>query len=909
MIAYRNISRKGFLFRCLIISVITTFTWCSMGPVPALAQGVLSLPQPGVVLETSIAMQPPVLQGLKVDLQNPLLIDFLIKKGDQPLSPDIKEEQYSQLVHYFLAALTTPQEQMWVNLSPYEDDRIIPDDFAQTQMGQDLLAQDYILKQITAALMYPENQVGKAFWSRIYQRLYEEYGMTDVPVDTFHKVWIVPGEATVFEYETQAVITESHMEVKLEEDYLAASRQSSAISHSADIERDQDTKRLSTEIMREVIIPAIEDEVNQGSHFAPLRQIHQSLILAAWFKQRLRDSIFGHVYVDQNKNVGIEGSDLQAKEKIYDQYVQAFREGAYNEIREEHDPLTNQVVPRHYFSGGVTYLNVPLRIQTALSGAVVARWDRDDFDQAVFQHHAVRLPEQAMTASEDFNNPFANLIWKGNASEWAKAMVPWIQQRYRVKADEIWSQVSTEVIGERKKTGGIYQELTEELLPIIQETIQSQNKEEDEVFYDSDLTFWKRIYTYILHEMRPNSVSAIVADNVVLHTLARVDPLMVQWIEDNFSSEYKDQEKAVLVRTTDTLVFSMQRASKPQFPTLTDDNVNRSNVVYVGSPKKRWSLLSRIKKLFMTSLFAFLIEFGPALAEQNMDDDFEQGVAQERAWPLKDNSITSSSAVVGQVSESVAQQEQSDVIMLRSFSKVSLWQRFWTSITGSKYKADTAGFDAAKNAFAFVHITGRAVNNNEPVTLIGSRPMGIQFYQVTGKDDNTKREAVQFHFYGQSEVFAIFTEGAVIRTLDEMTHAHKLYAAPQRDTRMEVENQVVSGSDVIFGSNIALILSVLGALYDGVGKPSTQQDQDVQVNGEMPTGGIDFDHALLSMNHEGERIHLMTPPGFEWLLDPSIQGFKPALMEIIPSSGNFRTLPFFKGLMSKGLIPEANATV
>jgi len=43
-----------------------------------------------------------------------------------------------------------------VTQSAYEKDRIIPEQLGQTVMGRDMLAQDYILKQLTASLIYPE---------------------------------------------------------------------------------------------------------------------------------------------------------------------------------------------------------------------------------------------------------------------------------------------------------------------------------------------------------------------------------------------------------------------------------------------------------------------------------------------------------------------------------------------------------------------------------------------------------------------------------------------------------------------------------------------------------------------------------------------------------------------------------
>jgi hypothetical protein len=50
--------------------------------------------------------------------------------------------------------------------SAYEKGRIIQDNFGKTEMGRDLLSQDYLLKQITSSLMYPESRLGKSFWNK-----------------------------------------------------------------------------------------------------------------------------------------------------------------------------------------------------------------------------------------------------------------------------------------------------------------------------------------------------------------------------------------------------------------------------------------------------------------------------------------------------------------------------------------------------------------------------------------------------------------------------------------------------------------------------------------------------------------------------------------------------------------------
>ncbi|MBZ0166813.1 MAG: hypothetical protein K8I00_08395, partial [Candidatus Omnitrophica bacterium] len=127
------------------------------------------------------------------------------------------------------------------------------------------------------------------------------------------------------------------------------------------------TAGLSAQIVREIILPEIEREVNYGKNFANLRQIFHSLILAAWYKQNLKDSAFARSYVDLGKTDGIAVDDPRINQKIYDRYVTAYKKGVYNYIREDYDALTASTIPRKYFSGGVEADVTPV-LQVSRSG-------------------------------------------------------------------------------------------------------------------------------------------------------------------------------------------------------------------------------------------------------------------------------------------------------------------------------------------------------------------------------------------------------------------------------------------------------------------------------------------------------------------------------------------------------------
>nr|MBP9853896.1 hypothetical protein [Candidatus Omnitrophota bacterium] len=319
---------------------------------------ILNLPAPGVMVTPTASFIPAVIKGIKIFPDNPLRFDFIIDTGNTQLDDEAFKAESSKLIRYFMASLTVPENELWVNLSPYEKDRIIPKKFGETEMGRDLLAQDYVLKQLTASMIYPEKELGSEFWKRIYAKAHEQYGATEIPVNTFNKVWIIPEKAVVYESGDVAFVVESHLKVMLEGDYLALQKNMNNESIGTDQLADDQTQGLSdasSEIIRDIILPEIEREVNDGKNFALLRQVYNSLILATWFKRNLKESLLGKVYVEQNKVSGVDIDDKQTSQKIYEQYLEAFKVGVYNYVKEEYNPVSQEMIPRKYFSGGMGF--------------------------------------------------------------------------------------------------------------------------------------------------------------------------------------------------------------------------------------------------------------------------------------------------------------------------------------------------------------------------------------------------------------------------------------------------------------------------------------------------------------------------------------------------------------------------
>ena len=318
----------------------------------------------------------PYIVGMRFSSDNIFEFTFFLNRGNVPAKEDILRNEVDKVGKYFLAALTIPEKDLWVNLSPYEQERIITPELGRTDLGKDLLGEDYVLKQLASSLTFPDSESGKQYW-----QLINGVGANNhSPVNNFSKVWIVPGTIKMKEASDRVVITEATLKVLTEEDYLAMNKRNGDGSHfsgarngaekrtvpvcvppkAGSIEANGTLGNRSSQAMRNIIVPLIEKEVNTGKHFAHLRQVYRAIILAGWFKKKLKDTILTQVYFDQKKIKGAENNDPALKEKIYNEYVKAFNQGVYNVIKKEsvgannHSPV-RKITKRQYFSGGAAF--------------------------------------------------------------------------------------------------------------------------------------------------------------------------------------------------------------------------------------------------------------------------------------------------------------------------------------------------------------------------------------------------------------------------------------------------------------------------------------------------------------------------------------------------------------------------
>jgi len=536
----------------------TEFTLSKAEGLTTGADSVLGLPAPGTMVNLSPAYQPVIIKGLTVHKDNPFLFDFIVDIGQDRMSGEPLKKEGEKLIKYFLASLAIPDKDVWVNLSPYEKNRMIPEALSQTDMGRDLLEQDYILKQITASLIYPEKQLGKVFWDRVYKEIYKQYSDTPsggrnpdflkkipVNVGTFNKVWIMADRAEVFEHNQTAFVVDCHLKVMLEEDYLALSKHRrqpgdmalavspSRLPSEQRVEGESTpgksrpalpaTNSIASQIVKQIILPQLEKEVNTGKNFANLRQIFNSVILSSWYKKNLKEALLNQVYANRSKIKGIERQNVNpafstvipAKagiqniddiNVIYEQYLKAYKKGVFNYIKEDVNAASGQTMPRKYFSGG-TVAAVNVVIDDAMTGEVKMRkqnWYGEMlFTTGLETNHSPAAqtgnPNSAMNAE---NPPFVNdvldrLALVAQQDPRASALIRDMKEKYlaenadklRVQIDALENIFNATALPARDKVLADKIIFTLKVVVQIKDILQPQNKPEEEVSFDEAVSW------------------------------------------------------------------------------------------------------------------------------------------------------------------------------------------------------------------------------------------------------------------------------------------------------------------------------------------------------------------------------------------------------------------------------------
>lgn len=399
------------------------------------SQNIAEVEGKDLLLRPGKKVNPPLLVGLHVPKGETGDLEFIFDHGDTETDTSNRRRDYSRLQDYFRTALAIKNDFQWVNLSAYETDRMLPKELSGTAMGRNLLAQDCMLKRLTASFMHPDSPIGREYWQAVYAESRRLFGTSRLPFRSFQKVWVSATKADIYADDAStwgkdtvlaslappcgyhgALVVDSVLGVQCEEDMLAVKNNPAPPGDSGPKNRQPSPSNadFTIECFRRIILPQLQTEVNEGEHFAELRQIYSAMILATWLKKSiavtqhaqvrlLADSgkpdsvqlVMGDIRSlgassDAEHNTAPHGSEeavmphshpdapafaVPENVEFFNEYVRLFKNGVFRCARSEDGDTPQERLIRVYFSGAIDFRDLLAKTQ-CLQDPCISRGNR-----------------------------------------------------------------------------------------------------------------------------------------------------------------------------------------------------------------------------------------------------------------------------------------------------------------------------------------------------------------------------------------------------------------------------------------------------------------------------------------------------------------------------------------------------
>ncbi len=251
----------------------------------------------------------------------------------------------------FMTGLAVPDNKFWVNLNPWEEDRIIDDQLRQSEVGRIMLEADLQMKRDFSNYGNPcTNETGKALHKlldvrhdTLVQQCMKKFPgeVRDIDNIQFKPVtrhWIIPEKIYAYTNGTRIYLINATLAINSEP----------AANHSSFGVVNQDIRTLSKGCLEELnrsakeygeyfreledrmIHPYVVADVNCGAKYENLRNVYVALALAQWYKSRvsLHIDIFQDRLNSPNSTVLASQRSWNPNE-IWNDYVYSFKNGEY----------------------------------------------------------------------------------------------------------------------------------------------------------------------------------------------------------------------------------------------------------------------------------------------------------------------------------------------------------------------------------------------------------------------------------------------------------------------------------------------------------------------------------------------------------------------------------------------------
>ena len=249
------------------------------------ATDIVAFEHDDMLLRPGRKTSPQVLHGL-VFPKSAEGLDHFIITPQEGMSSETDRRGADELIDYFSTSLALRDDQVFVNLSAYESNSMIPAELSGTSLGRTLLSQDCMLKRLAASLLHPDCSVGKDYWSQVYAESRRTLGTSKWAFRAFQKITMVPERVGIHEIDGDNAgdnflnvrpahyglyIVSSTMGAKCEEDIFAKTHNPYPSSIPEAVQETLDS--ICLENFRMIVLPKIKEEINEGEHFTDLRRI------------------------------------------------------------------------------------------------------------------------------------------------------------------------------------------------------------------------------------------------------------------------------------------------------------------------------------------------------------------------------------------------------------------------------------------------------------------------------------------------------------------------------------------------------------------------------------------------------------------------------------------------------------
>ncbi len=369
--------------------------------------------------------------------QNEQNFSYILKakkaeKGDEIINI---EDAEALSLNSFLTGLTLPETEFWVNLNPWEPDRIIEKDLETTDVGRIMLEADLQMKKNFGKYENPcESEIGGKCWNLLEEKrgeltkdfmkkypdeIKDVNNIKFIPVTRY---WIVPDKVDAYETDNEIYIINATLNIFSEpvyehSTYKIVNQNTFFMSKSSIEDLSEAAKeygRYAKELEEKMILPLVVNEVNHGKNYSDLRQVYISLALAQWYKNKYRytTSLFAY-FIDSKDLKGLESKSAWSAESIWKDYKKSFEEGDYhcwkNETYQRGDYIITE--SKFYSGGGIDFMDIkitnrgdiPKNLKELISEVVYSSFAKDGDDYYFGDGIYVSYEEKQETGHGDEN--------------------------------------------------------------------------------------------------------------------------------------------------------------------------------------------------------------------------------------------------------------------------------------------------------------------------------------------------------------------------------------------------------------------------------------------------------------------------------------------------------------------------